>query len=315
MNFNQFTESVKNGYRVSAVEALELYRNSSVEELSECANKLRKFFDAEKFDTCSIVNARSGRCPENCKWCSQSKYHSTNIETYPLLESEKIIDMAKNNANHGVGRYSLVTSGRKMSETEIDRVVPIYKYMSENVDIKLCASMGLLLKPELQKLYDAGCSRYHCNLETAPSYFSTLCSTHTINDKIRTIKWAREVGMSICSGGIIGMGESDEQRIELAMALRDLDVDSMPINVLNPIKGTPLEGSAPLSDDDILKTIAIFKIIHPRASVRFAGGRTQIMHIQKRAINGGVSAAIVGDMLTTLGIDMAKDMAMLSSEI
>lgn len=311
MNLSQLTEKIKNRYKVSAEEAIYLYHNMQVDELSESANQLRKVFDGNKFETCSIINAKSGKCSENCKWCAQSKFYKTSVEAYPLLEIDEIIKVAKHNANHGVERCSLVTSGRKMDTRDIEKIIPIYEYMRDNIDIKLCASMGLLEKTELQKLYNAGCRRYHCNLETAPSFFSTLCSTHTIEDKIQTIKWAQEVGMTICSGGIIGMGETAEQRIELAIILRELNVDSVPINILNPIKGTPLWGTELLKDEDILKTIAIFKIIHPRARIRFAGGRVLITHIQDRAVHGGISAAIVGDLLTTLGIDMEKDLKML----
>lgn len=311
MNLNELTKKIKNGYRVSTKEAIYLYENVSVDELSKNANLLRKAFDGEKFETCSIVNARSGKCSENCKWCAQSTFYKTFVEVYPLLGMDEITTIAKYNAHHDVGSCSLVTSGRKLDTNDIQKIIPVYEYMRDTIDIKLCASMGLLEKTELQKLYNAGCNRYHCNLETASSYFSTLCSTHTIEDKIQTIKWAQEVGMTVCSGGIIGMGETAEQRIEFAMLLRDLDVDSVPINVLNPIKGTPLEKTKPLSDEDILKTIALFKIIHPRARMRFAGGRVLISHIQERAVNGGISAAIVGDLLTTLGIDMQKDLAML----
>lgn len=311
MNLSQLTERIKKGYRITSEEALYLYKNITVEDLLQSANELRKVFHGETFESCSIINARSGRCSENCKWCSQSIFFKTSIEVYPLLEKEEIVEMAEYNASRGVMRYSLVTSGRKMNKKEIQKVVPIYEYLRDNINIGLCASMGLLDKESLQELYNAGCKRYHCNLETAPSFFSTLCDTHTIDDKIKSIKWAQEVGMTICSGGIIGMGETAEHRIELAMILRDLDVISIPVNVLNPIKGTPLEDTLPLSDEHILKTIAIFKIIHPEASIRFAGGRTLIAHIQERAINGGVSAAIVGDLLTTLGIDMEKDLTML----
>lgn len=313
MNLDKLEELIIKDYAVSDEEALFLYKNMPLEKLLALASALSRKYDPKEFDTCSIINARSGKCSEDCKWCSQSKFYSTNIEVYPLLEAEKIIDMAKNNANCGVGRYSLVTSGRKMNTAEIDKVVPVYEYIKQNVDIRLCASMGLLGKKELKKLYDAGCERYHCNIETAPSFFSSLCSTHTMEDKLKTINFAKEVGMSICSGGIIGMGETAEQRIEMALKLREMKVDSIPMNVLNPIMGTPLEASKPLSDEDILRTFAIFKIICPKASIRFAGGRTQITHIQEKAVNGGVSAAIVGDMLTTLGIDMKTDLAMLKS--
>ncbi|MFI3267898.1 MAG: biotin synthase BioB [Rikenellaceae bacterium] len=313
MDLDELEELITKEYTINSEEALFIYKNMPLEQLLALARNLSKKYDAKDFDTCSIINARSGKCSEDCKWCSQSKFHNTNIEIYSLLDGQKIIEMAQNNANNGVGRFSLVTSGRKMSTLEINKIVPVYEHLRDNVKIELCASMGLLTKVELQKLYDAGCKRYHCNLETAPSHFSTLCSTHTIEDKIKTISYAKEVGMTICSGGIIGMGETAEQRIEMAMLLRELKVDSIPMNVLNPIKGTPLENSSPLSDEDILRTLAIFKVIYPKAVIRFAGGRTLITQIQKDAVLGGVSAAIVGDMLTTLGIDMKTDLEMLKS--
>ena len=170
--------------------------------------------------------------------------------------------------------------------------------------------MGLLRKPELQKLKDAGVERYHCNIETAASHFPSLCSTHTFEDKLRTIRDAQSIGMKVCSGGIFGMGETLAQRIEMAFALRELGVDSIPINILNPIEGTPLYGSKPLSDEDVLVSIALFRFINPTAHLRFAGGRNLISQIQEKALCAGVSAALVGDYLTTLGASIEQDKAM-----
>lgn len=180
--------------------------------------------------------------------------------------------------------------------------------------MRLCASMGLLTKPQLQKLFECGVMRYHCNLETAPSYFPELCSTHTVADKIRTIHWAQEVGMEVCSGGIIGMGETLEQRIELAVTLRELGVKSIPVNVLNPIKGTLLENALPLADDDVLRSFAMFRIICPDAHIRFAGGRLLVKHLERRLLHSGVSASIVGDMLTTSGAAIDSDKEMFTEE-
>lgn len=261
-------------------------------------------------DTCSIMNARSGRCSEDCKWCSQSAHHESEVEIYPLVSKQEALVHALDNHGKGIARFSLVTSGRTMSDREIDRAVEIYGEISRHCSIKLCASMGLLGKDQLEKLKLAGVSHYHCNMETAPSYFPSLCTTHTWMQKVQTINWAKEVGLNICSGGIIGMGESLEQRIELATTLRQIGATSIPINILNPIPGTKLEGMAALSDEDILQTFALFRLINPQAQIRFAGGRTRIAAIQEKALLSGVSAALMGDLLTTIGASTEQDKEM-----
>lgn len=308
MIFKELENKIKDGYQISYDELKALIDSEDRESLYNLANSLRIHFDGEVFETCSIINARSGKCSEDCKWCSQSKFYNTGVDIYPLISAEEALEAAKINSSKGVNRFSLVTSGRAVSKAEIDRVVNIYNQLEESVDIDLCASMGLMKKEELQKLYDAGCRRYHCNLETAPSFFSKLCTTHTIDDKIVTIKAAREVGMSICSGGIIGMGETQDQRIEFAFKLREIGVDSIPVNILNPIKGTPLENCESLTDEEILTTFAIFKIVNPHSKIRLAGGRSLITHLQRKAIRSGVYAAIVGNMLTTEGDDELLNM-------
>jgi adenosylmethionine-8-amino-7-oxononanoate aminotransferase/biotin synthase len=179
--------------------------------------------------------------------------------------------------------------------------------------IKLCASMGLLKKEQLVRLRDAGILRYHCNLESSEAYFPTLCSSHSVADKVRTIRAAQEVGLEVCSGGIIGMGETMEDRIEMAFMLKELGVKSIPINILNPIPGTPLAGTPRLSDDEILMTIAVFRFIHPDAYLRFAGGRILIEHLEEQAMNAGINSAIVGDMLTTSGAKIEQDMKKIMS--
>lgn len=307
-------QQLKNGRRLSYAEAVEFAAASPTGILSTLAHRLRTHFHGNFIDTCSIINARSGRCPEDCKWCSQSHRHRTDIDTYPLIGPEEAVAMARNNAAKGVRRFSLVTSGRGMTDPEIDRTCEIFAAVGRETEISLCASMGLLTARQLGKLRDAGVSRYHCNLETAPSYFPSLCSTHTTGDKIETIRHARQAGMEICSGGIIGMGETFEQRIELAVTLRDLGVASIPVNILNPIPGTPLENTPPLSDDEILRSVAIFRIVVPDAHIRFAGGRNIIKHLERRLLHCGVSASIVGDMLTTSGSDIETDKKMFREE-
>lgn len=288
-------------------------QSSDLEVLLAKANGLRKQHLGNKFDSCSILNAKSGMCSENCAWCSQSRHHKCEgVEIYPLVSKDEVVRHALDNSSKGIKRFSLVTSGRALSDAEVDKTYELYHQIRKVSDIYLCASMGLLNEEKLQKLYDAGVRRYHCNIETAPSFFPHLCTSHTIDEKVATIKAAQKVAMEICSGGIIGMGESMEQRVEMAFFLKDLGVDSVPINVLNPILGTKLEGAKRLSDDQLLRTFAMFRLVLPDKHIRFAGGRTLFSGIVKRALKGGVSGAIMGDLLTTIGTSVNQDKAMVA---
>ena len=298
------------GGQITQDEALALSAAVDKEALYAAADQIRAHFMGRTIDLCSIMNAQSGRCSEDCKWCSQSRRFKTGVEEYPLVSEEEGVEMALANSRQGVGRFSLVTSGRALKPKQVQQACNIYTAIGKKSTIRLCASMGLLRKPELQKLKDAGVERYHCNIETAASHFPSLCSTHTFEDKLRTIRDAQSIGMKVCSGGIFGMGETLAQRIEMAFALRELGVDSIPINILNPIEGTPLYGSKPLSDEDVLVSIALFRFINPTAHLRFAGGRNLISQIQEKALCAGVSAALVGDYLTTLGASIEQDKAM-----
>lgn len=304
---SQLEEKVLNGEQITMEEALWLARFAEKEALYAAANRIREHYCGNRMDLCTIVNAKSGKCSEDCKWCAQSSKHKTNIETYDLIDPQEAYQQAKHNESAGAHKFSLVTSGRTISHNHLDKLCSIYKNIAKESRLELCASMGLLDREKLQKLVDSGVKNYHCNIETAPSFFSELCSTHTPEEKIETMKMAREVGLGLCSGGIIGMGETMEQRIEMAITLQELAVESIPLNILNPIAGTPLEKLAPLSDEDILTTIAIFRFVNPKALIRFAGGRTLILHIQDKALKAGINAALVGDLLTTVGVGMKED--------
>lgn len=301
-------EKVLNGGQISREEAVELSKEEDKQSLYRAAGEIRDKLAGRRFDTCSIINARSGRCSEDCKWCAQSAFFKTDIEEYELVSEKVCLEMAKLNDEYGVDKFSFVTSGRTLSDRNIDRLCEYARKIKENSSLHLCASMGLLNKAQLQKLLDAGIRRYHCNLETSSAYFPSLCTTHSVEEKIRTIRAAQEIGMEVCSGGIIGMGESMEDRIDLAITLRELNIKSIPLNVLNPIPGTPLEETPALSDEEVLTTIAVFRFIHPDAYLRFAGGRMLIAHIETEAIQAGINAAIVGDLLTTVGSKVREDM-------
>lgn len=314
-NLQQIESRILSGHLLTLPEALELLHQADSSALCEAADRVRHHFMGERMDTCSIMNARSGRCTEDCKWCSQSAHHSSKIDIYPLTGTQEALRHARDNYSKGIGRFSLVTSGRAMTDREIERSCGIYGEIQRQCPgLKLCASMGLLGKQQLQRLKEAGVGHYHCNIETAPSYFPELCSTHTMEEKLQTIRWAQQAGLKVCSGGIIGMGETPEQRIEMAFTLREIGVDSIPVNVLNPIPGTKLEGTPPLTDDELLRTFALFRLINPTVFIRFAGGRTQLKpEVQRAALHAGVNAAIMGDLLTTIGCTVAEDREMFTS--
>ncbi len=301
------------GGAISKEEALSLINIENKEELYELAHELTAHFMGNRFDTCSIINAKSGNCPEDCKWCAQSSYYATSAEKYRLVSPSVCVAQATYNYNQGIGRFSLVASGKGQSNKEIDMIAISYRAIKKaNPKLKCCASLGLLKEEQLKTLFDSGVTTYHCNMETAPSHFANLCSTHTQEDKKATLLAARRVGMRICSGGILGMGETAEQRVELAFYLKSIQTESIPINILQPIEGTPLGSSTPLTEDEILTSIALFRLINPTAYLRFSGGRAQLSpEMQRKAIYVGINAAITGDLLTTIGQQAKEDMAMI----
>lgn len=299
------------GGEITLDEAIKLALHADRPELYAAADEIRRHFCNRTFDSCSIINARSGHCPENCKWCAQSAHYHTRIEPYDAIPEEEAMTIARHNESQGIKRLSLVASGRSVRGDDLDYFCNLYRHMGRETGLQLCASMGLLKREELQKLKEAGVKRYHCNLETSASYFPELCTTHTSEQKKETIRMAQEVGLEICSGGIIGMGETMRQRIELAFELKELGVCSVPMNILIPIPGTPLEHIAPIGDEDILVTIALFRFVLPHAFIRFAGGRARLSReTQRQALRAGVNGLLMGDMLTTLGsgVDNDKDL-------
>jgi len=306
----QCMQLVRGGGKISFEQALELARNSQPDKLFEAADQLRREFHNENLDLCSIVNAKSGKCSENCKFCAQSSWYDVAIESYDSVDKELALSMARENEAYGVKRFSLVTAGRSLTEQQIDNFGDLFRRVAETTSHSLCASMGFLTREKAEQLKLFGVSRYHCNLEACRSFFPEVCTTHTWEEKVETIKTAQAVGMEVCSGGIIGMGETLDQRLELAFELRELGILSIPINILNPIPNTPLANVKPLEITEILTTVAMFRFINPNAIIRLAGGRGLMGDRQKKSFQAGANGAIVGNYLTTAGNSLAEDIAM-----
>lgn len=308
MNLTQIEDKVLSGGDVTRDEALFLADFDDIDALCDSANRIRKHFQGDNVDSCSIVNARSGMCGEDCKWCAQATKYATGCDTYNFIDEAEVMHAAFRNQKEGIKRLSLVTSGRAVSKSDLEQFCKVYKKLSQETNLYLCASMGLLDYERMQMLRDAGVRRYHCNMETSEEFFSTLCSSHSPQDKKNTIAAAKKAGLDVCSGGIIGMGESMQQRIDFAFELKNLDVVSVPINILNPIPGTPLENVDPISEDEIIRTAAIMRFVLPKQSIRFAGGRMRLSHKSMlRMMRGGVNGVLMGDMLTTIGNKIAED--------
>lgn len=301
------------GKRLKRGQDFSFFLTADSDELFEGANMIRKALCGNKVDLCTIINARSGRCSENCKFCAQSAYNHTGIEKYDFLNPNTILEDCKKNDDNGVHRYSIVTAGRALIGKDFDEAIKCYEKLRENCNIELCASHGFLTKKEFARLRDVGVSMYHVNIETSRRNFPKVCTTHTYEDKINQIKLAREAGLKVCSGGIIGMGETWRDRIDMAISLSELNVDSIPINALIPIKGTSYEYLEPLSEDDILRTISIFRYINPTSYIRMAAGRKYFKDGGAKIFQSGANATITGDMLTTVGNNTIQDKKMLTN--
>lgn len=304
------TEKVLNGGQITEEEALKLY-GEPLEELCESADRIRRHFCGSRFDLCTIINGKSGRCSENCRFCAQSAHNHTGVTEYPLLLDDEIVAQAKRDHEQGVLRYSIVTSGKRLSDGEVERMCGVIRRIRSEVGIQVCVSFGLLNEEQYRKLKEAGASRVHNNLETSRENFANVCTTHTFDDKINAIRAAQAAGLAVCSGGIMGLGETPKDRISMAMSLRELGIKSVPVNMLNPIPGTPFEKNPRLTADDMRRIVAVYRFILPEASIRLAGGRGLLEDKGKGCFVSGANAAISGDMLTTAGITTKTDLEML----
>lgn len=286
-------------------ELLGLY-NLPLEELLAKSSK----YMSNNVEFCSLINARNGKCSQNCKYCAQSSHYCTNIESYPLVEVDEVIKVAKEAKVNKVSRFAIVTSGKTPDEgrdfqIELDMIKEINKLGG----LMPCASIGILDEEQAKQLAQAGLKRFHHNINTCRSYYPEICTTHTYEDRINTCKLVKKYGMELCCGVILGMGESVEQRVEMAMELAEIEPESIPINILMPIPETPFENyHNKIDEENILRTMAIFKIANPNAVVRFCGGRMKLsQENQELALKTCVEGILIGNYLTTVGKEPSED--------
>jgi biotin synthase len=280
-------------------------------DLFAAAGRVRGHFRGETVDICSIVNAKSGACSENCAYCAQSVHHATGAQVYPLISVDRMTEAAVIAKRNGAKRFCIVTSGRAVDSRKDLETIAEGIGKIRDIGLSPCATLGTLKKDQLSYLKNAGLQRYHHNIETSREYFSQICTTHSFDERIEVLKNARSLGLSACSGGILGMGESMEDRIKMAFILREIDVDSVPINFLMPIIGTPLEGVIPITPLEALHSIALFRLIMPKKEIRVCAGRgTTLGQLHPLIFAAGADGFMIGNYLTTSGLDPEGDLKM-----
>ena len=283
-----------------------------LDELILKADRVRRDERGAELELCNIMNAKSGLCGEDCKFCAQSLRHKAQTTRYPLKTKDEIVEAARRAKEMGAHRFDIVTSGATLTADELDKIIEAVSRVKKEIGIDMCASLGKLGKESLSLLKKAGVSRYHHNIETSPRYFSSIVTTHSFQDRVDTIKAAKEAGLEVCSGGIIGMGEDWDDRIEMAFILKELDVDAVPLNILVPIKGTPFEDIKPICADDAIRTTAIFRIVLKDKILKIAAGRELILKdSQLTAFAAGANGMLIGGYLTICGDGIEKERALI----
>lgn len=292
---------------ISAAEIKKLQK-LSLQELSALALEQKLAHRSQQVSLCSIINAKSGKCSEDCRFCTQSAHYKTDSPVYPLKTRQEVLEAATEAKQIGATRFSLVTSGRGMNSEQVEPIAELARAIRDEVGIQVCASLGILGTKELAVLKNAGVNRYHHNLEASKEFFPQVVSTHTFEDRINTIKACQEVGIEVCAGGIFGLGESEDDRISMALSLRELEVDSVPINILIPLPGTPLANLPAISVADVLRSIALYRLIHPKIPIRLAGGRESILNdLLGTAFMAGIDGMMIGGYLTQRGRSPEED--------
>ena len=310
----RLAEKVMDGGEITQEEAKSLIRTKDEDTmlLLAMADKIRQKFNGNAVDFCAIINARSGHCQENCKFCAQSGWYHTGVKEYPLRSPEDLLREAKQAEAYGAERFGIVTSGRGQSDpVQFASIVEAVKRISKETKLSVCCSLGLLTEEQLKTLKAAGCQRIHCNLETAKRHFPAICTTHTYEEKEAHIRRIQQAGLEVCSGGIFGLGETEEDRIDMAFALREHDVTSVPLNIFNPIPGTPFGKNKPPKPIEILRMFAMYRFILPHVIMRVCAGReNSLRDMQAFALSAGLNGAMIGGYLTIAGRSPERDKQM-----
>lgn len=300
------------GGSISFEEAERLLATDDVETLADCANTITRAFNGDTVDVETLINAKSGRCPEDCSFCAQSSFYDTGITKYPLLPKDVLVENAKKAKECGATSFCLVCAYREPPEKDFDQICETISEIRSNVDIEVNVSLGFMTPARALRLRELGVKRYNHNLEAAESYFSKICNTHDFADRINTAKIVKEAGLELCCGGIIGMGESKQQRLELAFSLASLHPEEVPINILIGREGTPMVGFEPIDPLEAIKTIAVWRFIMPITILKIAGGReVHLKEKERLALKAGANGIITGGYLTTGGNEPNNDLAMI----
>jgi len=313
LDWQLLADRVLAGHRLSTDEALAILHSpdEQILDVLAAAYRVRRHYFGNRVQLYFLMNAKSGLCPEDCGYCSQSKVSDAEIPRYNLLNAEKLLDGARVAAERQAKTYCIVISARGPSKSEIEAITSIVPRIKSQYDLKICACLGLLTPEQAQQLKACGVDRVNHNLNTSESFYGSICSTHSYQDRVSTLEAVRDAGMELCSGGIVGMGEAETDVVRMAFALRDLGVESIPINFLNPVEGTPLAGARQLNPRYCLKVLAMFRFANPDRELRIAGGRE--LHLGSLQALGlyPANSVFVGDYLTTKGQPPAADYKMI----
>ena len=307
---------VLSGGEISFGEALRLIaiqEHGTLDLLLKAAHEITVHFHPLKPDLCSLINAKSYLCSENCGFCSQSSHYKTGVKRYPLMNPAEVVKAAKISEANGVQSFCVVTSGETLNDQEFEQVLETFRQLSAETALRLDGSLGNLTAEQVRKLKEAGMRRFNHNLQCSREFYPKIVTTHTYDERMETLKFLKENGVEVCSGGIFGMGETREDRIKLAFELRPYRPLCLPVNILNPRPGTPLQDQLPINPLEIIKTVAIYRFIHPQANIKLAGGRELNLGIyfQEKTLRGGANGFVVGGYLTTGGNPLQEDLEML----